>query len=302
MLELDISKSLKETGILDTRPKQGDFDIPDARIVAPGDPSRSVLLYRMAKFGHGRMPHLGSDWPDMQALQTMSSWISELGKMEPAVRPLDLTNLDKTFRNAQTALPFVIDVRWRLEKSDRKTVLAAASKLQPGPVRDLFEGYLPPDPKGRKLGANPRPSTILALKGDAAKGEALFFAKDLKCTNCHKISEKGTALGPELTAVGKTRSRADLLESLLQPSLRIETKFAAYNVKAVDGRTFTGLLVTRDDKRVVLKDAENKEIALTAGDVESVSPSRLSLMPDGLLAGLTPQEAADLLEFLVSRK
>ncbi|HEV3384509.1 MAG TPA: PQQ-dependent sugar dehydrogenase, partial [Gemmata sp.] len=60
VLELDISKSLKETGILDVRPKQGDFGIADARIIAPGDPGRSVLLYRMAKFGRGRMPHLGS--------------------------------------------------------------------------------------------------------------------------------------------------------------------------------------------------------------------------------------------------
>src|SRR5205085_4144757 len=61
VLEMDISKPLKEMGVLDVPPKQGDFGIQDARIIAPGDPARSVLYYRMAKFGRGRMPHLGSE-------------------------------------------------------------------------------------------------------------------------------------------------------------------------------------------------------------------------------------------------
>ena len=46
----------------------------------------------------------------------------------------------------------------------------------------------------------------------------------------------------------------------------------------------------------------DKEIVLVGENVESVRPSRLSLMPDGQMAGLTPQEAADLLEYLVARK
>ena len=38
----------------------GGFDIHEPRIVCPGDPSRSVMLYRMAKTGHGHMPHIGA--------------------------------------------------------------------------------------------------------------------------------------------------------------------------------------------------------------------------------------------------
>ena len=40
----------------------------------------------------------------------------------------------------------------------------------------------------------------------------------------------------------------------------------------------------------------------TADNVESVQPSRVSLMPDGLLADFTPQQAADLLEYLATRR
>src|SRR5262249_38735629 len=68
VLELDYAKPVKEMGILDVPPKQGDFGIPNARLVAPGDPTHSVLLYRMAKFGRGRMPHLGSELPDFHGM------------------------------------------------------------------------------------------------------------------------------------------------------------------------------------------------------------------------------------------
>ena len=69
-----------------------------------------------------------------------------------------------------------------------------------------------------------------------------------------------------------------------------------------DGRSLTGLLVKRDEKEVVLRDGQNKEIVLAAKNVEELRPSRTSLMPDGQLAGLTAQEAADLLEYLATRK
>jgi len=301
VLELDHAKPLKETGILDVPPRQGDFGLPNARLIAPGDPLRSVLLYRMAKFGRGRMPHLGSEMPDGTALVRVASWINALGN-----KPQILDNLldpTEALKRYESALPSAISVGLKaLLDEQRDEVLAAAAKLEPGPVRDLFEGYLPADPKGRKLGSNPRPSTILNLTGDAKRGEALFFAKDLKCATCHKIGERGTAVGPELTGIGKTRSRAELLDSLLQPSARVDPQFAAYLVRTKDEKTVTGLLVKRDDRQVIIRDAENKEHVFAASDVDSVRPSRLSLMPDGQMSGLTPQEAADLLDYLTSRK
>ena len=271
------------------RPRQGDFGIPDARIVAPGDPHRSVLFYRMAKFGRGRMPHLGSEWPDADGLELIDEWIGSLGTRRGSRRA---TAADRGWawttlgQDVGAALPFA-----RVLGGQMPTVWSharsrdAAAKLEPGPVRDLFEGYLPPDPKGRKLGSNPRPSSILSLTGDAKKGEALFFNKEMKCANCHKVGDKGASLGPDLTAIGKTRSRANLLESLLQPSLRVEPQFAAYLVRTKDEKTVTGLLVKRDDKQVIVRDAENKEHTFAAGNVESVTPSRVSLMPDGQMSG-----------------
>jgi putative heme-binding domain-containing protein len=307
VLEMDYSKPLKEMGILDVPPKQGDFGIRDARILAPGDPCRSVLFYRMSKFGRGRMPHLGSDRPDPLGLVLMHQWICALGGVESRVTSPTKAGLEEALRQPGDAYELAHGLAHHLRlgtynPDDLPAVVERLAKLPPGPVRDLFEGYLPPDPKGRKLGSSPRPGMILGLKGDSARGEAVFFTKELKCAECHKIGDKGVALGPDLSAIAKTRSKSEILESILEPSRRIDPQFTSYLVKTIDGRTVTGLLVKRDDKQVILRDAQNKEIVLAAGDVEAVQPSRVSLMPEGLVAGLTPQEAADLIEFLATRK
>ena len=52
--------SLAKTSLIGSRPTQGTFGILGAEIIAPGDPYRSVLYYRISKLGHGRMPQFGS--------------------------------------------------------------------------------------------------------------------------------------------------------------------------------------------------------------------------------------------------
>ena len=92
------------------------------------------------------------------------------------------------------------------------------------------------------------------------------------------------------------------MESLLEPSRKIEPAFTSYLLRTADGRSHTGLLVRRNEKEVVLRDAQNKEIAVPGGDVESFQTSRVSLMPEGQMSSLTPQEAADLLQYLAGLK
>ena len=294
VLELDFLKPLKETGILDIKPRQGDFGLTDARIVAPGDPYRSVLFYRMAKFGRGRMPHLGSEFPHAHGLDVIAEWIASLSNPPKkwGIAPPDLMKQDQAYVSFSAAWPFVR--AYALGKLDGKAssdLVTGLAKHGAGPIRELFEGYLPPDPKGRKLGSNPRPAAILALKGDATNGETLFLNKEMKCANCHKVGDKGTALGPDLTKIGGTRTRPELLDSLLNPSARVEPQFAAYNVRTKDDKTYTGLVVKRSEKELILRDAENKEIRIEGENVDSVRASRLSLMPDGQMAGLTPQDS-----------
>jgi putative heme-binding domain-containing protein len=304
-LQLQAFAPVAEMKVVGVRPARGDFGLPDACIIKAGDPYASSLYFRMSKFGRDRMPHLGSEWPDEAGLKLVEQWIAGLegGAKERAAVP-DGGTPGKLLADPKSALMAARRLgRGVCKAAERDALLAEAAKLAPGPVRDLFEGYLPVDEKGgRKLGSNPRPRAILALTGDAGRGEKLFWSQAVNCGTCHKVGDRGTAVGPDLSTIGKLRPREDLLQSILEPSRRIEPNYAAYLAQTTDGRAFTGVLVKRDDKQVVLRDAQNKEIVLAAGKVEQLRPSAKSLMPDGQLAGLTAQEAADLLEYLASRK
>jgi putative heme-binding domain-containing protein len=302
-LRLQFSVPNSEMKAIRVRPLRGDFGLADAYIIKPGEAWASTLYYRMAKFGRDRMPHIGAEHPDEAGLQLIEEWITGMGG-GGKIAPILAASPDKWVADPKSAMQAARQLgRGALKPAQRDALLMAAARLPAGAIRDLFEGYLPqPEPAERKLGSSPRPRSILALRGDAGRGEKLFWSTALNCSSCHQIGGRGTAVGPDLSAIGKLRRREDLLESILEPSRRIEPKYAAYIAQTTNGRSFTGLLVRRDEKAVVLRDGQNKEIVLAAKDVEGMQPSRLSLMPDGQLAGLTAQQAADLLEYLASRK
>ena len=286
------------------RPSRGDFALPDADIIKPGDPWASTLYFRMAKFGRDRMPHLGSERPDETGLDLIARWIAAMDRGgDRAGRAPDSGPLDSLLTSPKSAMPLARRLgRGELGPAERGALLAAAGKLPNGPIRDLFEGYLPSDGrKERKLGSNPRPRAVLALNGDPGRGERLFWSQPNQCGGCHRIGDRGTPVGPDLSTIGKLRSREDLLESLLEPSRRIEPNYATYVAATVDGRSDRAAGQAGREP-VVLRDDKGKEIILAAKDVEDLRPSRASLMPDGQLAGLTAQEAADLIEYLHSLK
>ena len=69
------------------------------------------------------------------------------------------------------------------------------------------------------------------------------------------------------------------------------------------GKIYTGILVEKSEKHVVLnvfKEGKTEALRIPAADVDELVPQKKSLMPDGLLRDLSPQQAADLLAFLSS--
>ncbi len=69
---------LQGTKAIGVRPTQGTFGIHDAQLLAPGNPYRSVLYFRLAKTGPGHMPHLGAKIVDERALPLIHEWIRQL--------------------------------------------------------------------------------------------------------------------------------------------------------------------------------------------------------------------------------
>jgi uncharacterized repeat protein (TIGR03806 family) len=77
-MNLEINAEPDEVRMIDARPVHTTFSIADARIVAPGDPDRSLLLYRMARRGHGQMPPLASSLVDQDAVALLRAWIAQM--------------------------------------------------------------------------------------------------------------------------------------------------------------------------------------------------------------------------------
>jgi putative heme-binding domain-containing protein len=141
----------------------------------------------------------------------------------------------------------------------------------------------------------------LEQAGDAERGRLLFHEQaSVTCRNCHRVGASGKQVGPELTGIGKKYDRRQLLESLLEPSRRIDPAFVTYVVQTDDGRSLTGVVVERTDEHLTLRDAQDQVVTIPLASVEEQTQQLQSLMPEGLLRDLTAQQAADLLEYLTT--
>lgn len=316
---------LADTGALNVRPGQGTFGMARAKVLAAGDPDRSVALLRMSKLGSGRMPRVGSSVIDTRGTRLIRNWIDSIPAASPdphvarsrgdiavAIKTLKAANND-TVKSAQIAALLNNTsgaVRLlqaannnELSTTTRLQVIATATKHPTPIVRDLFETFLPEQQRVKRLGTTVQPARILALKGDIDRGRDVFFKTDgVQCKTCHRIAGQGKQVGPDLSGIGKTLSRVQILDSILQPSRKIEPKWLTYVVETVRGRVFTGLLVSKDDKQLVLRDAKDTLITIAADDVDVLAAQQKSLMPDLLLRDMTARQVADLTAFLASLK
>jgi putative membrane-bound dehydrogenase-like protein len=141
-------------------------------------------------------------------------------------------------------------------------------------------------------------------KGDPAAGERLFFhARGPRCFACHRVDGGGTAIGPDLSMIGKALNRDKLIESILAPSKEIAPQFTSWIIATKDGKTRTGMIVEEKfDSTVVIADAEGKLETINRLDIEDRQAAKTSIMPDNLPALMTRQDFRDILAFLMERK
>ncbi|MBN8281208.1 MAG: hypothetical protein J0M16_11405, partial [Gammaproteobacteria bacterium] len=77
-LDFRATTALAATNACDAPPQAGDLGITDGRIIAPGDPARSVLLARIGRRDAAGMPPLGSNVPDGEGVALLAAWVSSL--------------------------------------------------------------------------------------------------------------------------------------------------------------------------------------------------------------------------------
>ena len=143
---------------------------------------------------------------------------------------------------------------------------------------------------------------LVKTQGNAKHGRELYLNnKALACINCHRLEGVGGSVGPDLTRVWDTHSLEKVMEAILDPSKEIKEGYQAYRAVTTSGQIVTGLRVSQNDKEVVLRDATGKEVRIAAKDLDELTVSKKSLMPDDVVKHLSFNEFLDLVAFLRDR-
>lgn len=148
----------------------------------------------------------------------------------------------------------------------------------------------------------PSVAELLRSSGDVGRGRAVFFRPNPGCANCHVVQGQGTELGPNLSEIGGKLGREALLQAVLEPSAGISFGYEAYTVTLKDGDEVYGLIASETATELAIKTVGGAVTRHRKSEIVSREKARLSMMPAGLEAGLTPQELVDLVEFLAALK
>ena len=300
----------------------GTFGLGNAKLLVPGDPYRSVLLYRMAKLGYARMPYIGSRVVDSRGVSLIDQWIRSLPRNDseeeisqvlrygsPEQLALTAVNADNNEQSQVRATGQLLEstagalaLSIAVHRGTARHVDTAEAYATGGSdIRGLFETFIPEKERRQTLGRNFDPGQVLSLSGDAGRGRLIFYSDGARCRNCHDVNDAEKSTGPTLEEIRKKYSRrSELLMHILKPSFKVDEKFATWAVVMESGKVLSGLLVSQQDDVVVLKTAERKTVRIARSEIEEMKKSPQSLMPEGILADQTAQEAADLLAWFGS--
>lgn len=130
--------------------------------------------------------------------------------------------------------------------------------------------------------------------GNPYAGEPIFMAR---CATCHKLNFKGGNIGPDLTNYQRD-NLSTMLPSIINPNAEIREGFQYYGIETTDGRRLSGFLVDRDNQVAVLRGLEGENITLRESEIKEMQPMGRSLMPEGLIDGMSDAQLRDFFAFL----
>ncbi len=133
--------------------------------------------------------------------------------------------------------------------------------------------------------------------GDPARGKLVF---QNHCAKCHTHNGEGAKIGPDLTGMN-VHPKEHLLMEILDPGRSVEGNFRQYVVTTKDGRVLTGLLASENKTAVELVDSEAKRCTILREDIDELSATTKSLMPEGFEKQLSADDMVNLLQFLSQR-
>lgn len=134
----------------------------------------------------------------------------------------------------------------------------------------------------------------LTMNASAERGK-LVFKKN--CSACHRLEDVGTAVGAELKGI-RQRGMPSVLLNILDPNREVKPKFLSYAVATTDGRVEAGMIYEETANSITLRRADGTSKTVLRINIEEMSGTGLSFMPEGLEKSVDVQSMADLLSYL----
>lgn len=143
------------------------------------------------------------------------------------------------------------------------------------------------------------PEIALLDGGNWGQGRKLFHSSEVGCSKCHTSPGSGDIpmIGPDLSNL-IFRDYASNLRDIEQPSYAINPEFIGHQIRLDDGTVLTGVVRDRGEN-YLLGDNNGKTIEFAKSSVAEMVPSKLSIMPTGLLEKLSKEQVRDLMTYLM---
>jgi putative heme-binding domain-containing protein len=132
-------------------------------------------------------------------------------------------------------------------------------------------------------------------KADAGKGRAIY---ERSCAACHKLFGEGAEIGPELTG-GQRESLDHWLDNILDPSALVGQGYELHQIEKKDGTIVLGMLAAENDSELILR-MVGVETRVAKKDVKSNKALGQSMMPEGLLGGMSDEDVRNLIGYLMA--
>ena len=138
---------------------------------------------------------------------------------------------------------------------------------------------------------------LAAQPGDVARGKQSAAI----CAACHVFGREGGNIGPVLSGVGAMGTEA-ILRNLITPNAAMEPGYRIFRVEKTDGSIVEAFFVSEDKKAVVIRLPGAADQRIERKDIRSTKYLRRSLMPEGLLDTMTPEQVSDLFAYFRTLK
>lgn len=139
---------------------------------------------------------------------------------------------------------------------------------------------------------------LAGQSGDVGRGKAMFTTL---CQQCHSVGGTGGQVGPVLSGAGALGVEA-LLRNILAPNAAMEPGYRVFRVELKDGDVLDGIRVSEDKDAIVLRRPNLDDARLAQKDVRKAAFTKSSMMPEGLLDALKPEQVSDLFAYLKTLK